>query len=384
MDRIVEKERINLWSTVDDDELRMTDKVVEFLQGEFCPQGTDPMWSKEYFRWKLGPTNPAGKGYISIAMSGDRVVGTASLTRKRLLIDGNEYIGGEMGDTYSSTAIRRRGRPISLSLNDPEPNSYINKSVFGRLVSDVRARAVADGISIIYGTPNQNSYQGYINKLGFFDLKDYNNRSFSRPTTKLVTRMYPSTRYLTPLLQNIDFFLLAIQKHIYGKVLYRKLTFEICIPSADEIDELWSRLKPVKGFSFIRDAAYWRHRYLENPIAQYTFFILREKGHLVGVIVTRLFSVAGKRVVSIAEWMNDRHIPFGYAISVVINYYKDTGVEVFNLWAEGASLESKAAARSLFFSKHRVPIILADTPQARSLKSMVDNIKFYIGNSDNV
>lgn len=373
-----------LWSTVNDDELRMTDKAVEFLQGEFCPPGADPIWSTEYFRWKLGSSNPAGRGYLSLAMLDDRVVGTLSLVKKRLLINGNEYIGGEMQDGYSAAAIRRSGRAINLSPKDSDPNSYINKSIFGRLASEVRERADADGISVIYGTPNKNAYPGWVNKLGYFDFKDYCNRSFVRPTYNLVTRKYPSLNAMKSLFQNIEKFSITIQKSIYSRVLCRSLTFEYSVPSVDELDELWSHLKPAKGFSLIRDASYWRHRYLEHPIAQYTFFSIRENVHLVGVIVARLFSDSGgKRVVSIAEWMNDEHIPFGYLLSFVLNYYRDSGVDIFYLWAE-RPIQKRAAARSLFFSRSRVPIIFADTPQARLLQGMAANIKFYLGSSDNV
>ena len=376
---------INHWSTVDDDELRITDKTVEFLQGEFCPPGSDPMWSTEYFRWKLGNINPAGKGYISLAMLGGRVVGTVSLTKKRLLINGNECIGGEVGDTYSSAAIRYSVRPVNLSPNDNDPNSYVNKSIFGRLASGVRKRAETNGISIIYGLPNSNAYPGWVNRLGYFDYKGYINQSFSRPTSKLVTRKYPSPSFLNNLLGAIENYLMALQKIIHSRGLCRNLTIENSVPSADELDELWIRLKPDKGFSLIRDASYWRHRYLEHPIARYTFFSIRKRGCLVGVIIARLFSVSGgKRVVSIAEWMNDEDIPFGYVLSAVMNYYKDCGVEIFNLWAESSTQESKSAARKLFFSRGRVPIIFADTPQARSLRNIAVNFKFYLGSSDNI
>jgi hypothetical protein len=376
-----------LWSTVNDDELRMTDKAVEFLQGEFCPPGADPIWSTEYFRWKLGSFNPAGKGYLSLAMLDDRVIGTISIMKKRLLINGYECIGGEVQDAYSAAAIRRNGRCINLSQKDSDPNSYINKSIFGRLTSEVRERAEADGISILYATPaseNSNSYPGFVKKLGFFDCKGFQVESFSRPTSKLVTRKYPSLSFLRILLRNIEISSIALQKIIYSRGLCRNLTFENCVPSADELDELWIRLKPVKGFSLIRDASYWRHRYLEQPIAQYTFFNIRERGHLVGIIVARLFLASGgKRVVSIAEWMNDEDIPFGYVLSVVMNYYRDSGVEVFNLWAE-RPIQKRAVARSLFFSRVGVHIILADTPDARSLQTKATINNFYLGSSDNV
>jgi hypothetical protein len=376
---------IRYWSTVNDDELKMTDKVVEFLQGEFCPPGADPMWSTNYFSWKLGPANPAGEGYISLSILDDRVIGTLSLTKKRLLINGKECIGGEWGDGFSSAVIRHRVRPINLSPSDPDPNNYINKSIFGRLASEVRRRAEADGMSVIYGTPNGNAYPGWVKKLGHFDCKGFHMESFARPTSKLVTRKYPSLSFLNAPLRNIELSSIALQKIIYSRCLCRNLTFSICTPSANELDELWIRLKSVKGISLIRDASYWRHRYMDNPIAKYDFFVIRERGQLIGIVVTRFFLVGGgKRVVAIAEWMNDECIPFGYVLSEVLNHYRDSGVEVFNLWAARSTQESSAAARSLFFSIRRVPIILADTPQGRLLQGKAANFKFYLGSSDNV
>ena len=378
---------ISYWSVVDDDELRMTDKAAEFLQGEFCPPGADPMWSSEFFRWKLGATNPAGKGYLSLAMLDDRVIGTILIVKKRLLINGNECIGGEVQDAYSAAAIRRNGRCINLSKKDSNPNSYINKSIFGRLTADVRDRAEADGILILYATPakqNSNSYPGFVKKLGFFDCKGFQVESFSRPTLKLVTQKYPVLSFLSAPLRNIETFSISLQKNIYMRGLCKSFTSDISVPSADELDELWIRLRPVKGFSLIRDASYWRHRYLEHPIAQYTFFNIRERGHLVGIIVARLFLAGGgKRVVSIAEWMVDGQIPFGYVLSEILNYYKDSGVDIFNLWAE-RPIQKKAVARSLFLSSGGVHVILADTPVARSLQTTAAINSFYLGSSDNV
>ena len=381
------KEMITRWYTVNDDELVMTNKAAEFLQGEFCPPGADPMWSTDYFKWKLGSANPAGRGYFALAMSDDRVIGTILIMKKCLLINGNEYIGGEVQDAYSAAAIRRSCRPINLSLKDQNPDSYINKSIFGRLTSDVKDRAEADGISILYATPakqNSNSYPGFVNKLGFFDCKGFKIESFSRPTSEFVTRKYPSLSFLRNILRNIEISSIALQKITYSRGLCRKLTFENGVPSADELNELWFRLKPVKGFSLIRDSSYWHYRYLEHPIAQYTFFEIRGRGHLLGIIVARFFLTGGgKRVVAIAEWMNDEHIPFGYILSEILNYYKDSGVDIFNLWAE-RPIHKKAVARSLFFSGGGVHVILADTAVARSLQIDASINNFYLGSSDNV
>jgi hypothetical protein len=376
---------VSNWFSIDDDDLSKVDKAADFLQREFCPPGADPMWSAEYFRWKLGAANPAGKGYISLAMLEDRVIGTLSLTKKRLIINGNECIGAEWGEGYSSAVIRHSVQPINLSPNDPDPDSYINKSIFGRLASVIRRRAEADGLFIIYGTPNSNAYPGWVNKLGHFDFSEYWNQSFSRPTSGFIAHKYPSLSFLSIVLRNIEKSSIALQKTIYSKVLCKNLDFQINIPSDNELDELWTRLKPGKGFSLVRDASYWRYRYMIHPIAKYNFFAIQEKGHLIGVAVTRLYSGAGgKRIVAVAEWMIEERIPFGYVLSMIMNHYRDSDAAMFILWAGKFIREGRAAVRCLFFPRRRVPIIIADTPHGRLLHDMSDNIKFYLGSSDNI
>ncbi len=374
-----------VWSAVNDDGLHFIGRAVDFLQGEFGPVGAEPLWSVDYFRWKLGAANPAGKGYISLAMAEDKVVGVVSLTRKRVLIDGVECAGGEVGDTYSSGTIRRNSKPANLSSLDPDPDSYINKSIFGRLASDVRSRAEEQGVTLIYGTPNKNAYPGWVKRLNYFDLTEYNNNSYSRPTAKLLTRKYPALNPLSPFLQAVDCSSQAVHRILLGKGAGKGLECDASVPATEEIDSLWIQVKPTRGFSLVRDALYWRHRYLENPIAQYDFFSIRRQGKLVGIVVTR-FAVAtdSKRVVYLAEWMLEEQVEFGYVLSFIMAHYRHTEVQVFNFWARRGSREARAAAKALFFSRHRIPIILADTPQARSLQDAVTCMKFYLGSSDAV
>lgn len=373
------------WATVNDDRLELVDKTVNFLQTEFCPAGADSMWSVEYFRWKLGEANPAGKGYISLAMIEDKVVGVVSLTRKRVLINGVEYAGGEVGDSYSSGAIRRNSKPDSISSIDSNPDSYINKSIFGRLASDVRSRAEADGITIIYGTPNKNAYPGWIKRLNYFDFTKHENGSFSRPTTTLLTKKHPALNPLKPILRAIDFSWQAIHRALFGNSIGKGLEIDVNFPATAEIEALWSRVKPAHGFSLVRDSAYWRHRYFGHPFAQYSFFGIRQHGELVGIVVTRFAVVADRKcVVYLAEWMLEDMVGFGYVLSSVMAHYRDTDVQTFNFWAQRGSCEARAAAKALFFYRNRVPIIFADFPQARTLLDTASEMKFYLGSADAV
>lgn len=373
------------WVTVNDDNLNLVDKMSDFLQSEFCPPTADQMWSPEYFRWKLGSPNPAGNGFVSLAMIDEQVVGCISITKKRLLVNGKEYLGAEIGDSYSSAVIRRRGRPLHLSSFDSDPKSYINRSIFGRLASEVRARAEDDGVSIIYGTPNKNAYPGWTKRLGYYDLVNYYNKTFFRPTSKFLVRKYPLLKFIKPILRGTEISWEIIQKHIYNQFQNKNLTYEICAPTEDELNDLWLHLKPACGFSLIRDASYWRHRYLEHPIAKYNYFSIREKNSLVGIVVTRLHMIEdNKCYVSITEWMIKEHIQFGYILSMILEYYRNSGVDVFNYWADKSSEEARAAGKNLFVTRGKKPIIVADSPDGQLLLSMSSGIQFYIGSSDAV
>ena len=131
--------------------------------------------------------------YVSYATSDDKIVGTATLTKKRAIYNSQELVVGEVGDTYTLSDIIRNGKPTSLSNLNSNPNSYVNRSVFGRLISETTHRASIDGVSIISGTPNKNSFAGYTKRLKFLNYKQYKNTINYRPSTQLLNRIsHPS------------------------------------------------------------------------------------------------------------------------------------------------------------------------------------------------
>ncbi|MCX6237744.1 MAG: hypothetical protein NTY07_09350 [Bacteroidia bacterium] len=374
-----------IWSFISDDSLSLVDKTASFLMGEFCSSDVDPIWSAEYFHWKLGPVNPAGRGYISLAIADNRVVGTVSITRKRLIIDGNECIGGELGDGYSSVVMRQIGRPENLSQYDTNPNSYINKSIFGRLASETRARAEADGISIIYGTPNKNSFPRLTQRLGYFDSKTCNIKSFVHPTYRGITLIYPKTHSLKSTLKIIEACSVVFLRNLNKIWCGRNCTIEAEAPSPVELDELWARLKPVSGFALIRDAKYWCHRYQEHPLAKYVFFAVRESGKLCGIVVTRLYTALnGRRHLAILEWMTEEQVSFSRVIIEILYFFRNAEIDLFHCYANTSTKDASELMKSLFISRSRIPFIFADTPMARSLQSNCRQFDFHLGSTDAV
>lgn len=372
------------WVSVNGDDLHLIDKAVAFLQGEFSPVNGDPVWSVEYFQWKLSPRNPAGTGYISLAMLDGNVVGVVSLTKKRLWINGKQHIGGEVGDAYTSARVRRGVQPHTLSAADADPASFINRSVFGRLASEVRLRAEADGVWLIYGTPNANAYPGWTKRLGYFNFQEYDNRTFARPTWRMLIKRYPGFSPARCVIRACEHTLISIHAALYSFANSDLVFAPQRLNEAEaEVEELWARVKRDIGFSLVRDSAYWRHRYLDHPLAHYSIFSIRRHGVLIGIAAARLASITPEQpVLYLVEWMLEDDVPFGFLLSQILNAYKHKEVDSFKFWAKDKGKEAKASQYGLFAKRGRIPIIFANTEIGLEINAMKETFQFSLGSTD--
>ena len=283
----LESKEKNYWISVSDDDLLLLDKVVQFLRNEYPYQLGGELWTQEYFEWKLGEKNPGGKGFMSVALFNGIVIGVVTLTRKRILLNGVKYDGGEVGDSYSSIKARRNFFPYELSKHDSNPKSYLNKSIFGRLASDVRVRAENHGVSTIYGVPNKNAYPGWVNRLDYFEAKECNNMSFSRPGNYYLVNKFIKLKNILFIFNIINRIIIGITSFLYN-FKYKNINFICDKPENYEIDKLWEKVKPQKGFSLIRDEAYWKYRYLTRPKVEYTLFSYYLDRELIGLVSVRM------------------------------------------------------------------------------------------------
>jgi len=373
---------VKYWRSVSDDSLKRIGDVTTFLHEEFTQAGADQLWSEEYFRWKLGDSNPAGNGYLSYALFDNKIVGTASLTKKRAIYNGEECLVGEVGDTYTSSSIIRRGQSEKLSNLEPDPKHYVNKSIFGRLISETTNRAIQDGVSIIYGTPNKNSFPGYTKRLNFLEFKNYDNTTYYRPSGRLLMNEYPLLRIVEFIIRPLEQVLISMQNLLYKKILGIGIDFSIETPKKKEIDELWYRVKPDIGFSLIRDFQYWNHRFVDHPLAEYQFFSFYRNGVLIAIVVARIFSSReDKKALSLVEWMADKSVSLSYLFSEVINYFKKSDIDHYYLWVPNKGHKAIAAKNNIFLLKRSAPIIFFDNKAAREICSS-NRFDFYLGSSD--
>jgi len=368
-----------------DDELIFLERAVDFLQEEFGKNGS-PMWTVEYMQWKLSRKNPAGKGFLHVTVCNNKIIGTATLTKKRILVDGEEFIGGEVGDTYSSEKIRKLARPNTLSLLSANPSSYINKSIFGRCIAEITNRAKNAGIFYIYGTPNNNSYPGYTKRLNFIDIKGYKNWSMSKITINFAMRKLKIPKYLHSVLNSLGKIIACLYSSA-SKLYSEDVKFEILdkIPDEKAINELWNKVKPKTGFSLIRDGIYWNYRYLSHPLNEYKILAFWDQNSLQGLLALKLSKDKNdENTAIISEWLCTKNINFGLLLRMMMNYFRGIEIQKYNLWVRMFSKEFYYALLNGFIPSVRVPIIFFKSKEISKIKDSANDICFFIGNSDNV
>lgn len=369
-----------VWDSVGDDTLSRAGEAADFLQG-FCPPGADPVWSASAFAWKLGPANPAGPGFLSLGLCEDKVVATTSITLKRLWIDGREVIGGEIGDTYTAAAFRRGGQPRHLAAGNSDAKAYVNRSIFGRLVSETSGRAHKAGIGIIYGTPNANSMPGYVKRLGFHEMRGHVNANFLRPSLGNLARR--AGLAALPVAE-LDRLATWIGRTI-AQVLTPGMSVEEITHPGDDIDGLWHQLRGGLDFAPVRDSRWFQHRFLDHPLVHYRLLALRRRGRLQAVAVIRRFvTVSGRPFCYVADWLApaDRRVLMRVLAEAA---WRDSGgTDGVLLWAGADSVAASAARASLFLRRPASPIILAGTPAGLDLLAGRPCVDFTLAASDNV
>ena len=377
-----------VWHVTVDDKLIKADETAAFLQSFIGPEA-DLVWSGPYMRWKLGPSNPAGAGFLTVAVCDGQVVGCCSVTRKRLWFEDQIVDGGETGDTYTHPDFQRRGGTAEQHPTELRMEGYLNRSIFGRLVTETRTRAEAAGISIVYGTPNANSMPGYTKRLGFRTRAQIRNYNFIRPTARGIAGRAPILRPFRGGLSLAD----RIFSRLCCNAASSKapgVRVENESISLDEIDELWHRARTGKIFIPVRDGSWFQHRFAHHPLANYDFWSLRRKGKLDGLIVTRLFhTMNGRQMCYFADWLvagdgEQTDATLARGVAEIINRCEPDTVNGFLLWHNVIGPRQRHIRRLGFLRGDESPVIIAGPAEQSLFQNDVSDIAFTVASSDNV
>ena len=202
-------------------------------------------------------------GYIWLADHDGTLAGQYATIPVRLQLAGEEIKGALSLDTMTGVEYRKQGIFISLA-----------KNVYDELKSN--------GVKLIYGFPNDNSYHGFIKYLDFFVLQ--NLPGVTRPLNMPALLLKKiGNRLISKLagapIQALFDLIFSTKRIRHDFTIEKKEEFPL------EVNQLFSSLSAEYKNLIIRDHRYLHWRYDQNPKHSYVKFFAYRQDKLVGYCV---------------------------------------------------------------------------------------------------
>ncbi|MGG7053953.1 GNAT family N-acetyltransferase [Nitrosomonas sp. ANs5] len=298
------------------DSQAVLDVVRSSLPGNAATRKTEKYW-----RWKH-IENPFGMSLGTIANVQEEVIAVRSFMQWRFLFGTTELTAVRAVDTVTADAWRGKG-------------------IFKQLTLQAVKNLEADGVDLVFNTPNQNSAPGYL-KMGWCDIG----------SVPLYIRPLEPSRIVWALIKG---------KSGAGPVMPAWYPDEAQLPRWVEWEDHGEIIAVMRshemnrrpfGLRTVRTADYLSWRYGRNPQADYRVHILRENGHAVAVAVLRPNIRYGLRELVITEiWARDANPGFMRRLLDTLGRCAEADYMIAH-FAKG-SAEYTALRKSSFF---RVPV----------------------------
>lgn len=214
----------------------------------------EPSYNEARWTWQY-QQNPQGRSFIDLAadrederiIAGHYAVISYKLRWKNAVISSVQSL-----DTYTSQDYQRQG-------------------IFAELAEETFHSCKSEGVKIVFGFPNQNSYGGFVKKLGFAD-----------PFALVV--------YRKPLRFGYFFDRFFGKTFLSGaKIAFKKLpkAYEIkeVVAFDDSVKELLHAFSEKFPFMVDRTIPYLNWRYSTCPDRKYKKYLVLEKGKVVSLFV---------------------------------------------------------------------------------------------------
>ena len=372
-------------------ECNVTDlnKVLEFLNENFSNKDQNFVWEKKILNSKIFE-NPVADGLLIYGLTDDdKIIGTASLTIKKLYYKNKEIKIGEIGDTFtaqSKSYIDKNGYEKFQSYSDNDLSHiknhknllFIKKSIFGKLVDNLKSKAKKEGINLIYGTANSNSSASYLNRLEFTKENKKQVNEYFLITVKIIIQRFKYLKKLIPLIK----IFLKVFHYLYFKFLvnHKNLNIELVASinhKKRDINNFWKNYS-FKDNLIVRDYEYIKWRYFNNN--NYKIYFLYKKEKLISWIVVREKDSKEFKKITICDFIykcsKAEFLYFFYEIlkkhdyqNCIINLWSNIGSEIFN--------------SAIFYKNKKINLIYYFID--KNLENDFDSIKnFTIGCSDNI
>lgn len=267
------------------------------------------------------------------------------------------------------------------SLDTMTHPDYRGQGIFTLLAQSLFERCKAENVSLLYGFPNENSYPGFVKKLGWKHIGDVS--SFARPLKSkyFFEKKFPS---LVKILETFRIFRLidSILSIVFPFRLSAKEQASIRnITSFDSsYDDFYSKVRPqLNKFHVERDGKYMNWRYFTFESARNQVFgYYDQQGFLKGVLV---LTVDSNRAAITEVMAQGAKIESSLLKHAIIEARK-SGVSTLAVWCnEGVSLFTQLRKHG-FFKWTSFKFIVKDLSNQHPESENLSNWYLSAGDSD--
>lgn len=252
--------------------------------------------------------NPAGKAFCCIAEENGVIVGQYAAIPTRFCVHGQETVFAFSCDTMTHPDYRKQGMFVALA-----------EGLYRSIESH-------EGISTVWGFPNEISLPGFTRRLGWDIISVFALRLMPiRPFTMLHRHIpFPGRQRSGTPVSGLK------PASIPGPVKIRDILIEPVHHFNEVFNSLWNNNKDLYPVIQVRDSAYLNWRYMEIPGFHYQVFSIKWKGRQAGYIVLRFMNLMGHYFAALVDLfpfpIKDRHIT-GLIFSFARDHCKEQGAE---------------------------------------------------------
>ena len=167
------------------------------------------------------------------------------------------------------------GEPLqgALSLDTMTGENYRKRGLFVHLAIEAYRTATEQGLQFVYGSPNDNSLPGFLKYLGWVKLPEPPVLATARPLRWGLGRLGLGRSRRNRRIEQ-------------GPEGARTVEIGATDHIGERFDELWNLAKGQLRIAAVRDAAFWKWRYLQPSAQARIFAVTDDRGALIGAIGT--------------------------------------------------------------------------------------------------
>lgn len=255
----------------------------------------------DYWRWRYS-RNPFGEGIIKLVFADGKLIGHYAVTPMDIMVD-------------------NRSLRAVFSLHTMTHPDFQKQGIFTFLAEEVYKKCQSEGFSFVYGFPNENSYHGFTNKLGW--------TGFGKMSS-LEKKLDAKTKAA------------SAAGNIHGVDRFD-----------DRVNVLWNKVKAGYRVIVPRTKDYLNWRFAEHPTIEYPKYVITTGGvELSGYVVLKVYrngNLVKGHIVDMLS-VDDEHTVKSL-LNNAYDYFIEKGIGNLSCWMPESCFCTRILKEEGFISK---------------------------------